>query len=72
MIPLPVFKKRPRYQARFFRSDSLGGEPIKNAKDQPMPSRVLPVEGDADGGKSRNRRRPDDKTTCKCEARILS
>ena len=46
MIPLPVIKKEIRYQARFYRSDSLGGAPIKNAKDQPMPEKVPPVEDD--------------------------
>ena len=58
MIPLPVIKKQTRYQARFFRSDSLGGEPIKNAKDQPMPSKVPPVDEDTDDGK-----KPDSKAS---------
>lgn len=44
MIPLPVIKKQFRYQARFYRSDSLGGEPIKNSKDHPMPDKVPPIE----------------------------
>ena len=60
MIPLPVIKKQTRYQARFYRSESLGGEPIQNPKSQPMPSKVPPVDADADADAGK---KPDSKAS---------
>ena len=44
MIPLPVLHEQYRYQARFYRSDSLGGEPKEGSKHHPTPKKVPPVD----------------------------
>ena len=43
MVPLPVIKKEYRYQARFYRSISLGGQPIRKVSGDKAPKSVPPV-----------------------------
>ena len=58
MIPLPVIKKQTRYQARFYRSESLGGEPIQNSKSEPMPKKVPPVDDEGSTSDTTSKQAP--------------
>jgi len=45
-VPVPIVEQEDRYQARFYRSKSLGGEPLPSAGGPPVsspPSMVPPI-----------------------------
>ena len=44
-VPVPVVEEQYRYQARFYRSKSLGGEPVSNTDGHAPPAEVPTPEG---------------------------